>query len=444
MKGDTRPGPRCSITWCWSSNHSIPPMPVAVIARAGWAATSGLPASSQASLAAATAYWEKRAVRRTSLGSSQSPAWKSGTSPASVTDRSDGSKCEMRRMPFRPEVRPAQNSSTPVPTGVTGPIPVTTTRLATAPLYAELGGDQVDRLADGLHAVHLLLGDLDAPLLLEGENRLHEVERVRVQVLGEPRVGHDLRLVDRELLREDLPDPRLDLRPFHPSSLDPASPTPYALSRRYAVSPPSTGMTAPFTYEATSDIRNRTTSATSSSVAVRPSGVWSTYPARASSLRWEVMSVSTSPGHTTLTVMPREPTSRAGDVVKPTSALFYAPYTVWPAFPRIATAEDMFTIRPQRALSIPRSAACEHRNAPRTFVDMVWLNASVGYLSRSPSWVKPALFTRPVTGPSPSITSRNASDTAWSSATSRWTPIPEPPAASMASSASLASSSLER
>ena len=31
------------------------------------------------------------------------------------------------RTPFRPVVSPVQNSSTPVPTGVTGPIPVMTT-----------------------------------------------------------------------------------------------------------------------------------------------------------------------------------------------------------------------------------------------------------------------------------------------------------------------------
>jgi hypothetical protein len=69
------------------------------------------------------------------------------------------------------------------------------------------------------------------------------------------------------------------------------------------------------------------------------------------------MSVSRSPGQTALTVMPFAPTSRASDFVMPTRADFDAAYAVWPAFPWIATAEDMFTMRPHRARSMPRSAA---------------------------------------------------------------------------------------
>ena len=51
-----------------------------------------------------------------------------GTSPATLTGRSVVSNCEMRRTPLRPDVMPAQKSSTPMPTGATGPMPVTTTR----------------------------------------------------------------------------------------------------------------------------------------------------------------------------------------------------------------------------------------------------------------------------------------------------------------------------
>src|SRR3989304_1027865 len=123
-------------------------------------------------------------------------------------------------MPFRPEVAPSQKSSTPMPIGVAGPMPVTTTVRSAD---TELGGHQLDGLAHGLHAVHLILGDLDVPLLLEGEDGLHEVERVRVQVLGEPSVRRDLRLVDGQLLRQALSDPGPDLRLVHPSSLPPSS-----------------------------------------------------------------------------------------------------------------------------------------------------------------------------------------------------------------------------
>src|SRR5262245_19215580 len=122
-------------------------------------------------------------------------------------------------MPWRPVVSPVQNSSRPVPTGVTGPMPVTTTRSPMPSLRgSELLLDEGDGLSDRLDALHLLLGDVDAPLLLEGEHRLHEVEPVRVQVLGEPGVGHDLRLVDGQLLGEHLSDPSLDLCLVHPSS----------------------------------------------------------------------------------------------------------------------------------------------------------------------------------------------------------------------------------
>src|SRR5262245_64666515 len=125
-------------------------------------------------------------------------------------------------MPLRPVVSPVQNSSRPVPTGVTGPMPVTTTRSPMSSLRgSELLLDEGHGLSDRLDALHLLLGDVDAPLLLEGEHRLDEVERVGVQVLGEPGVGHDLRLVDGQLFGQDLADPSLDLCLVHPSSYVP-------------------------------------------------------------------------------------------------------------------------------------------------------------------------------------------------------------------------------
>ena len=70
--------------------------------------------------------------------------------------------------------------------------------------------------------------------------------------------------------------------------------------------------------------------------------------------------------------MPLAPTSRASDFVSPSSAVFDAAYTVCPAFPRIATALDMFTMRPHFSRSIPRIAAWAHRNAPLTLVSITW------------------------------------------------------------------------
>ena len=121
-----------------------------------------------------------------------------------------------------------------------------------------------------------------------------------------------------------------------------------------------------------------------------------------------------------------------------------AAYTVWPALPCSATAEDMFTIRPNLARSMPRSAACVHRNEPRTFVAITRSYVSMEYFTRRPSWEKPALFTSPVTAPASSLTRRNASCTLDSSVMSRYTARPGFPAASSAATVSFASVSFER
>src|SRR5438552_4896835 len=171
MKGETRPGPFSNRTECCWRSHSIPPIPVAKMIPPRSARTSGEPASSQASFAEAMAKCTNLSVRLASFVSSQSDTWKSFTSPASLTGRSEASNRLIGPIPLRPVVRLVQKSSTPVPTGVTGPIPVTTTRRRSAMTTsgnAQLGRDQIDGLSDRLDGFHLLLGDLDAPFLLEG------------------------------------------------------------------------------------------------------------------------------------------------------------------------------------------------------------------------------------------------------------------------------------
>src|SRR5512134_1352573 len=222
MNGLTRPAPRSRITVCAMRSVSMPPIPVPNTTPPRSATTSGSPASCHASFADAIPNWVERSVRRASFTSSHCEGSKSGTSAASVTGRSEGSNRSMRRIPFRPDVRPDQNSSTPVPTGVRGPMPVMKTLVGAPTLRRgepQLLLDERDGLSDRLHALHLGLGDLDVPLLLEGEDGLDEVEGVGVQVLREPRVGHHLCLVHRELLGKDLAHPRLDLCLVHRSSL---------------------------------------------------------------------------------------------------------------------------------------------------------------------------------------------------------------------------------
>jgi hypothetical protein len=48
----------------------------------------------------------------------------------------------------------------------------------------KLGGDHPNRVADGVHLVHFLVGDLDAELVLEGEHDVDEARRVDLEVLA--------------------------------------------------------------------------------------------------------------------------------------------------------------------------------------------------------------------------------------------------------------------
>ena len=88
-----------------------------------------MPASSNASLAAATAYCENSSILFAALKSMRSFATKSFTSAAICTLNSDASNFVIGPMPTLPSLIPAQNSSTVFPIGVTAPSPVTTTLL---------------------------------------------------------------------------------------------------------------------------------------------------------------------------------------------------------------------------------------------------------------------------------------------------------------------------
>src|SRR5665811_1742909 len=65
--------------------------------------------------------------------------------------------------------------------------------------------DVVEGVLHGTDLLGFLVRDLDPELLLEAHDELDEVERVRVQIVDERGLGQDLRLVDAELLDNDLP-----------------------------------------------------------------------------------------------------------------------------------------------------------------------------------------------------------------------------------------------
>ena len=63
---------------------------------------------------------------------------KSRTSPAQRMGREEASKPWISPMPQRPETRPSQKASVPVPRGVTAPVPVMTMRfssMAQSPIF---------------------------------------------------------------------------------------------------------------------------------------------------------------------------------------------------------------------------------------------------------------------------------------------------------------------
>src|SRR5919108_517447 len=169
MKAVTRNGPMRSTPCSVASTTSriivfTPPMPVPMMTPVRHASCSSviglsIPASRSASTVAAQAKWTYRSLRRTSLRGITSSASNSRISPATLLATRDGSKPSMRRMPLRPLTIPSQNDSTSLPSGVSAPRPVTTTRRSPS----RTGRASADRLvARDDDAQRRLGGDLAA------------------------------------------------------------------------------------------------------------------------------------------------------------------------------------------------------------------------------------------------------------------------------------------
>src|SRR5574341_460555 len=206
VKGETRLGPLVCSTLSLASRELIPPMPVANSTPVSSLSTlPSMPASCQASRAAVKASWVDRSSRRASFVPSVTVGSKSVHSAATLEGTSSGSTRVKGPTPERPAVMASQYALTPTPTGVTAPVPVTTTRRTRLPHRGLLGDHQVRRFANGLHTGDLVVRDLDAELLLESQDDLDQVERVGVEVLLEASVGRDLVGVDAELGGEDFP-----------------------------------------------------------------------------------------------------------------------------------------------------------------------------------------------------------------------------------------------
>src|ERR1043165_2200617 len=112
------------------------------------------------------------------------------TSQANRTDSLEGSNLVMFPAPDRPSSRLAQGESTSVPTGVTSPRPVTTTRWVK--LFPDLLVQVVHGVADGPQLLGLFIGDVDVELLLDGHDELDRVETVGAEVFQETRIAGEL------------------------------------------------------------------------------------------------------------------------------------------------------------------------------------------------------------------------------------------------------------
>src|SRR5919198_4777447 len=212
VNAETRSGPLVRSTFSLASSELIPPIPVANTTPVSSLSTfPSMSESCQASVAAVSANWVDRSSRRACFAPSATDGSKSTHSPATLDGMGSGSTSVRGPTPERPAVIPSQYAFTPTPTGVTAPSPVTTTRRTLLAHRGLLGDHQVGRFADGLDAGDLVVRDLDAELLLEGEDDLDQVERVGVQVLLEAGVGRDLVRIDTELRGENLPHGADDL-----------------------------------------------------------------------------------------------------------------------------------------------------------------------------------------------------------------------------------------
>src|SRR6516165_1189949 len=154
-------------------------------------------------------------ILRCSLGATQSSALKEpeavsprGTCPAIFAGRSETSKLWIEPMPDWPLIKRCHTVSAPTPSGVTRPMPVTTTRFMLAccmslpPAPARL--NEGDHVLHGDDLLGSIIGDFTAELLLEGHDQLDGVETVGSEIINEAGILGDLARVDAKMLHDDL------------------------------------------------------------------------------------------------------------------------------------------------------------------------------------------------------------------------------------------------
>src|SRR6266511_2373280 len=189
-----------------SSYVCMPPIPVPMMTpvRSGVGNFPSSPAWVTAWAADPSANCANRSYRRASFLSMYSRGSNPFTSQAKRTDSFDGSNLVITPAPDRPSSKPAQIESTSVPTGVTSPRPVTTTRWVK--LFPNLLMQVIHGIADRAQLLGFLVRDVDVELLLEGHDEIDSVEAVGAEVLHEAGVGGELFPLDPQLLDDDVLD----------------------------------------------------------------------------------------------------------------------------------------------------------------------------------------------------------------------------------------------
>src|SRR6185312_5031799 len=131
------------------------------------------------------------------------------TSQAKRTESFCGSNLVIGAAPGVPANSPFQVEATSVPTGVTRPSPVTTTRRDK--LFPDLLVEIIHRVADGPQLFRVLIRDVDVELLLERHDELHRVQAVGAEVLHEAGFVGQLLPLDAKLLDDDVLDLLFDV-----------------------------------------------------------------------------------------------------------------------------------------------------------------------------------------------------------------------------------------
>src|SRR5689334_6146831 len=185
------------------------PLPMMTPVRSGDGNLPSRPAWVTAWWAAASANCAKRSYRRASFRSMYLSGSKPFTSQANRTDSFCGSNLVMGAAPDVPPSSALQVESTSVPTGVTRPRPVTTTRWAK--LLPDLLVEVVHRVPDGAELLGIFVGDVDVELLLERHHELDRVRAVGAEVLHEAGLAGELLALDAQLLDDDVLDLLFDV-----------------------------------------------------------------------------------------------------------------------------------------------------------------------------------------------------------------------------------------